>query len=78
MRTTLDIDTDVLNALKTLSQQRGIALGRLATDLLRQALTAKRVNHWEMKNGVPLFPQRAIGKIVTLKLVNELRDEFPS
>ena len=76
MRTTIDIDTDVLNALKVLSHQRGVTVGQVATALLRQALHAERVGHWETKNGVPLFPQRATGKIVTLEFVNQLRDEL--
>ena len=76
MRTTLDIDTDVLNVIKTLSQQRGITVGQVVTDLLRQALRAERLGSWETKNGVPLFSQRATGKVVTLELVNQLRDEF--
>jgi hypothetical protein len=30
-----------------------------------------------MRNGVPLFPRRPEAKVVTLELVNQLRDEAP-
>jgi hypothetical protein len=38
MRTTIDIDDPILQELKLLQQQQGKSLGRLASDLLAQAL----------------------------------------
>lgn len=38
MRTTLDLDDDVLRALKKRQHKEGKALGRLASELLAQAL----------------------------------------
>ena len=40
MRTTLDIDDTILRELKRLQQREGTSLGRLASDLLAQALKA--------------------------------------
>ena len=42
MRTTLDIDDPVLQDLKRLQQREGQSLGRLASDLLAQAIAHKR------------------------------------
>ena len=38
MRTTIDIDDPILQELKLLQKQQGKSLGRLASDLLAQAL----------------------------------------
>jgi hypothetical protein len=38
MRTTLDLDTPVLERLKKLAERRGVSLGRLTSDLLTRAL----------------------------------------
>jgi hypothetical protein len=42
MRTTLDIDAPVLRDLKRLQDREGQSLGRLASDLLAQALAERR------------------------------------
>lgn len=73
MRTTLDIDEDVLLALKTLSVQQGVSMGHVVSGLARQALTRK--TRTTMRNGVPLFPARAGAGVASLDLVNRLRDE---
>jgi hypothetical protein len=38
MRTTLNIDDDVLEAVKRRAEDRSVSVGRAATDLLRRAL----------------------------------------
>lgn len=73
MRTTLDIDEDVLIAVKEIASMRGVSAGRIVSELTRTALT-KRAPH-DYRNGVPLFPLRPGGQMITLELVNELRDE---
>ena len=42
MRTTIDLDTPVLDDLKRLQQREGKSLGRLASDLLAQALSERK------------------------------------
>ena len=42
MRTTIDIDTPLLDELRTLGQQEGKSLGRLGSDLLATALATRR------------------------------------
>lgn len=73
MRTTLDIDDDVLQAAREIARQKGITMGEALSNLARQALTQRL--ELETRNEVPLFPRRPDAKIVTLEIVNELRDE---
>ena len=74
MRTTLDIDDEVLRAAKELAAQRGVSAGRMLSELARKALKPEG-GQAEKRNGVPLLPSRADARPVTLAAVNELRDE---
>ena len=75
MRTTLDIDDDILQAAKELGAFRGHTAGKVLSDLARKALTAEAPAP-KVRNGVPLLPRRPPGApVMTLKLVNELRDD---
>lgn len=73
VRTTVDIEDDVLLATRELARQQGVSMGKVLSDLARQALT-RRVSGGS-RDGVPLFPVSAEGGVVTLELVNRLRDE---
>ena len=74
MRTTLDIDPDVLQAAKELAEHRGTTAGKVLSELARKALTPK--TRATVRNGVPLLPRRpAASPRPTLALVNRLRDE---
>ncbi len=42
MRTTLDIDAPIMGELKRMQKEKGQSLGRLASDLLAEALHARR------------------------------------
>jgi hypothetical protein len=75
MRTTLDIAEDVLRAAKEIARQRGDTVGRVLSDLARDSLTRK--SPVSKKKGLPLFPIQPDAGIVTLELVNQLRDELP-
>ena len=85
MRTTLQLDDDVLAAARVLARQRRTSLGAVISALVRQALVAPADNgsgvgsHAERnhRNGVPLLPWKAEGAPVDLELVNRLRDELP-
>ena len=74
MRTTLDVDDDVLQAAKEIAANRGTTAGRVLSDLARKALTpGKRPQE---RNGVPLMPRRPRGsKRPTMETVSRLRDE---
>lgn len=75
VRTTLDIENDVLLAARDIAQHRGLSMGKVLSDLARQALT--RPTTGSTRQGVPLFPTRSESGIVSLELVNQLRDEAP-
>lgn len=75
MRTTLDVDDDVLQAAKEIAANRGTTTGRVLSDLARKALTPAKRGRSE-RNGVPLLPRRRKGsRRPTLETVNRLRDE---
>lgn len=74
MRTTLDLDDDVLQAAKELASLSGRTAGQVVSELLRKALTAPPAGR--VRNGVPLLPRRPrTAPRPTLALVNRLRDE---
>ena len=74
MRTTLDIDEDVLQAAKELAVLNRVTAGKMVSNLVRKALTPTGPIP-KMRNGVPLLPPRPGQRIMTMKLVNELRDD---
>jgi hypothetical protein len=75
MRTTVDLEEDVLLAAKEIAKQRGATVGQVLSDLARQALTRRAPV--ASKHGLPVFPVQSEAGVVTLELVNRLRDETP-
>jgi hypothetical protein len=74
MRTTLDLDEDVLQAAKEIAANRGTTAGRVLSDLARKGL--EPTQSAEIRNGVPLMPRRPKGSPpLTLETINRLRDE---
>ena len=75
MRTTLDIDEDILFATKAIAKQQGTSMGKVISALVRQALS-QRIEA-ATRDDIPLFPRQPDAGIVTLELINQLRDEMP-
>jgi hypothetical protein len=77
MRTTLEIDDDVLQAAKELAATRGMTAGQVLSELARKGLEpAPGSERGRLRNGVPILPRRRAGeRRPTMRLVNELRDE---
>lgn len=74
MRTTLTIDTDVLNAARGLAAHSGHTLGQVISDLARQSLMdSKQPASSDTFFGFAPLPPR--GAVVSNDLVNALRDE---
>jgi hypothetical protein len=71
MRTTLNIDDDVLAEIKRMAVARETTAGRVLSELARTAL----VNASPKRNGVRLLPEREGAEQVTPEMVNRLRDE---
>lgn len=78
MRTTIDIDDEVLAAAKELARRQGTSAGRIVSDLLRQALTAPQSGSGEV--GEPtahygFWPLPARGGVVSDEQIERLRDQ---
>lgn len=74
MRTTLDLDEDILELARLLARQRGATLGKEISRLVRKALEEPRANRaGEGVAGFEPFP--ASGRVVTDALIDTLRDQ---
>lgn len=76
MRTTLDIDDDVLAAAKERARHENKTAGAVISELARAALTAPPstvAREPKSQHGFRPFPKR--GGIVTNELIDKLRDE---
>ena len=74
VRTTLDVDDDILQAVKELAAVRRSTAGRVISELARAAL--QPTHPPRHRNGVPVLPRRAPDALrPTMKQVNELRDD---
>jgi hypothetical protein len=73
MRTTLDLDLDVLQAAKEIGASRGLSAGQVVSELVRKALASPKSA--KVRNGVPLLARKAGSPPLTMAAVNQLRDE---
>jgi hypothetical protein len=78
MRTTLDIEDDVLQAAKELATREKSTAGAVISRLARKGLLSPGpqipLSVPEIRNGVPVFPARP-DEVVTLDHVERLMDE---
>lgn len=74
MRTTLDIEDDVLAATKELAQREHASLGQVISRLTRLALTSRRDAHGAKPKVAGFRPLPARGALVGNDQVNALRD----
>ena len=75
MRTTLDIDDDVLSAAKELAAAQKSTAGQVISNLARQTLTRPADGPLVYRNGFLMLPSR--GGVVTSELVKRLAEEDP-
>jgi hypothetical protein len=75
MRTTLDIDEDVLLAAKEMAALKRTSTGRALSELARQALRISSGAKPATRSGVPLLPKRRGERAVTMEVVSRLRDQ---
>lgn len=75
MRTTLDIDDDVLLAAKELAEAQKSTAGKVLSDLARQALGRPARKSATRRNGIPLLPSRKGARPVTSATVAALLDD---
>ena len=76
MRTTLDIDDEVLNVLKDLARQQNASVGKIVSKLVRDALVGGGTYRVEDRGpslaGFKPFPTR--GKLVSNAAVEAMRE----
>lgn len=78
MRTTLDIDDDVLAVARSRAEREHSSIGRVLSALARAALQSTTTGPAPAaRNGLPLLPTTTGSQPVTLERVNQLRDELP-
>ncbi len=76
MRTTLDIDEDVLQAVKELAAATGRTAGQVVSDLARKGLAPAQGGPPASRNGVPVLSSRgADASRVTMRRIEQLRDD---
>jgi hypothetical protein len=73
MRTTLDIDDDVLAAAKDLAAAKKTTAGKVISDLARLTLTRPLEKPLKYRDGFPVLPKR--GGVVTSELVKRLAED---
>jgi hypothetical protein len=79
MRTTLDIDQPVLDAVKELARRQGKSAGAMASELIRRALAqpaSTGVKDARGRYGFRPFPAKPEEDRVTNEQVNRLRDDL--
>ncbi|MGH9949816.1 MAG: hypothetical protein ACRD6X_21830 [Pyrinomonadaceae bacterium] len=76
MRTTLDIEDDVLQAAKELARRKKSTTGREISSLARKALNGTVGNSGKKfiyRNGIPQLPSR--GEIITVEHIQKIMDD---
>ncbi len=74
MRTTLNLDDDVLRAIKEIARLRGSTAGEVLSALAREALNRTR-EPGAIRNGVPLLEPVEGARMVTPDVIDALMDE---
>jgi hypothetical protein len=73
MRTTLDIDDDVLQAAKEIAAMRGKTAGQVISEKAREAMIPPRA--YTERNGVPILPRRNPPRIITTADVKRMQED---
>ena len=76
MRTTVELDDQILAVVRDLASVENRSMGKVLSDLAREALI-KRVPAagFSKRNGVPLLPRRSGAPPVTMELIDRIREE---
>lgn len=80
MRTTLDIDDDVLFAAKELAAKESKTAGKVLSEIFRRGIQVgapnsgtKKGGGYTLKNGIPVLPSR--GEVVTTEHIRRIMEE---
>ena len=74
MRTTLNLDDDVVELLKGYAESRSVALGKAASELMRKGFSVRTPTR--LVNGFVIFDVPPGGPKITTQRVKELESEL--
>ena len=75
MRTTLDIDDQLLAIARVRAREKGISLGAAVSEIMRKGL---EVPMRRSKRGFPIFDMPPDGPVITSEMVARYRDDDPT
>ena len=75
MRTTLNIDDEILEAAKSIAGERNLSVGAVLSDLARRGLQPKGAAG-RKRRGFPVFEVSDDGTVLTLDRVKRHEDEL--
>jgi Ribbon-helix-helix protein, copG family len=73
MRTTINIDDDLMNAIRSLAAERRQSLGKVISDLIRRGLRPEPFETYS--NDFPVFMVREGTPMITPEMVQSAMDE---
>ena len=75
MRTTLNIDDDVMATARSIAARDRKPVGTVVSSLLRRALEPSAKAPQSTRNGIPLFPVSPHARVVTPESIKELLED---
>jgi hypothetical protein len=75
MRTTVDVDDDVLTAARSLARAQGRSIGAVLSDLARRGLSDSLEVRGD--DDFPVFAVPADGRPITSEMVRAAQDDVP-
>ena len=74
MRTTLDIDDNLLAVARVRAREKGISIGAAVSEIMRRGLEVPRTRS---KRGFPVFQMPPDAPVITDEIVARYRDDDP-
>ncbi|HZA71798.1 MAG TPA: DUF2191 domain-containing protein [Propionibacteriaceae bacterium] len=74
MRTTLDIDDNMLAVARVRAREKGISIGAAVSEIMRRGLEVPRTRS---KRGFPVFQMPPDAPVITDEIVARYRDDDP-
>jgi hypothetical protein len=74
MRTTITIDDDILQAVRSIAKARHVSVGRALSDLARKGI--ERTRNYSTRNDLPVFSVREDAPVVTPEQVKSAEEEW--
>lgn len=73
MRTTLDIDTDILETARKMAEIRRVSTGKMISELVRKGLETPNGEIHEVRNGFPQFPRT--GQTISVEMIEDMLED---